>query len=432
MPLDVPAGYEPLSEHTIPTFLAGIPGLADRLGGRPSDWAVREVGDGNLNLVFLVDGPDGAVCVKQALPYLRLVGEGWPLGLRRAHFEQLALKTHGPHVGRLIPELIHYDPRLYALVMEKLEPHIILRRGMVRGIVYPHCAEHIATYMARALYQTSDLALPARAKKELMAEFCGNWELCGLTEQVIFTDPYMVHPRNRWTSPQLDDVAASVRADTDWKLAAARLKLKFLSSPEALLHGDLHTGSIMVTPEDSRIIDPEFAFFGPMGFDVGAVLGNLLLNSLAQDGHATGSDGRTDYRDWVLETVERVWTRFRELFLAQWRGGATGDAYPGAHFTDPDGIRVLEAERQAYMDRLFADSLGFAGAKITRRILGIAHNIDLEEIADPDRRALCEVRCLHLARALMVETARFGGIGDVIREVRTLREQVRAMVPPRR
>ena len=44
-----------------------------------------------------------------------------------------------------------------------------------------------------------------------------------------------------------------------------------MGSPEALIHGDLHTGSIMVTESETRVIDPEFAFYGPMGFDVGAV-----------------------------------------------------------------------------------------------------------------------------------------------------------------
>jgi 5-methylthioribose kinase len=56
-------------------------------------------------------------------------------------------------------------------------------------------------------------------------------------------------------------------------VAISRLKLKFMGSPEALIHGDLHTGSIMVTQSETLVIDPEFAFYGPMGFDIGAVLG---------------------------------------------------------------------------------------------------------------------------------------------------------------
>ena len=40
----------------------------------------REVGDGNLNFVYIVEGPEGGLVVKQALPFLRLVGDDWPLG----------------------------------------------------------------------------------------------------------------------------------------------------------------------------------------------------------------------------------------------------------------------------------------------------------------------------------------------------------------
>ncbi|WP_114392137.1 S-methyl-5-thioribose kinase [Oleisolibacter albus] len=424
MPLAMPDGYRILTEAQVPAFLAGIPTVAERLGGGPDDWRAREVGDGNMNQVFLVHGPAGSVCVKQALPYLRVVGEGWPLGLKRAWFEQMALRVQARFAPDRLPHLIHYDEMLFAIVMEALTPHRILRYGLVEGLTYPALAAQMGRFLAETLYGTSDLALPAREKKDLLGLFAGNWEMCGLTETVVFTEPYMVHPHNRWTSPQLDGVAAAVRADTDWKLAASRLKLKFLASPEALLHGDLHTGSIMVTAEDTRVIDPEFCLFGPIGFDIGALLGNLWLNALAQDGHAGPGASRDASREAVLTAAEEIWTGFRTRFLARWRGGGTGDAYPAALFVDSTGTQALEAERQAYLDRVFADALGFAGAKITRRILGISHNMDLESIADPDRRALCETRCLHLARALMVETHRFGDVTQVTAALRSLRTEV--------
>ena len=45
----------------------------------PRGPAVREVGDGNLNFVYVVEGPAGSLCVKQAPPFVRVVGESWPL-----------------------------------------------------------------------------------------------------------------------------------------------------------------------------------------------------------------------------------------------------------------------------------------------------------------------------------------------------------------
>ena len=64
------------------------------------------------------------------------------------------------------------------------------------------------------------------------------------------------------------------------------LPFRFCERAQALIHGDLHTGSVMVTRESTQVIDPEFAFYGPMGFDIGAFLGNLILAFFAQDGHA--------------------------------------------------------------------------------------------------------------------------------------------------
>lgn len=39
---------------------------------------VQEVGDGNINFVYIVTGPNGAVCLKQGLPFVR-IAQDWPL-----------------------------------------------------------------------------------------------------------------------------------------------------------------------------------------------------------------------------------------------------------------------------------------------------------------------------------------------------------------
>lgn len=427
MPDELSTGYRILNETTLPVVLGAVPQVAAVLGGLPQDWHIREVGDGNLNLVFLVEGPRGGVCVKQALPYVRAAGESWPMPPKRAWYEQRCMQVQAPHAAGRTPRLHHYDSDLYLIVMELLQPHTIMRWGMINAVRYPLFVEHITDYMARTLFFTSDLALPAGEKKALIAEFCGNSQMCRITEDLIFTDPYMECDRNRWTSPQLDRIAAAIRADGPLKRAISDLKLKFLSEAQALLHGDLHTGSIMVTEDDTRVIDTEFAFFGPMGFDVGAVIANLLINYFAQDGHATADQPRDDYQDWVLEVVEAVWTRFHDKFCALWDSARTGDAYPRALFEDAGEHAALKAARDAYMDGLWRDTLGFAAAKMIRRIVGFAHNIDLDWIEDPDVRARCEARCLRLARAMMVETGRFAGVHALTAEARRLRAETPAM-----
>lgn len=417
-----PSGYRILNETDLRDYLAGIAAVAAQLGGPADRWSITEVGDGNLNLVFIVKGTSGGLAVKQALPYVRLVGESWPLPLSRAHFEHLALTHQGRLAPGLVPAIIHHDPALALTAMELLEPHIIMRKGLVAGAIYPAFVDHITTFMARTLFFSSDLALSAAAKKEAIASFAGNHALCKITEDLIFTDPYRSAEQNRWTSPWLDATAADIRADLDLHVAVSRLKLQFLSRAEALIHGDLHTGSIMVTETETKVIDPEFAFYGPMGFDVGAVLANLLMAYFASVGHERSPGEREAFESWVLSTVDQVWSGFAGKFLELWRSESTGDAYPLSLFPGEAGAARLEAERQAYMARLFQDTVGFTAAKIIRRILGLAHNIDFELIADERRRASCEARALRLARTLMVETASFTTIEAVTRAARELRQ----------
>ncbi|WP_441236507.1 S-methyl-5-thioribose kinase [Bradyrhizobium sp. 930_D9_N1_4] len=414
--------YRILHEADLRDYLAGVPDLNALLGGDPAVWPITEVGDGNLNLVFIVKGAKGGVAVKQALPYVRLVGESWPLPLSRAHYEFLALSRQAELAPGLVPALLHHNEALALTVMELLEPHIIMRKGMVAATQYPGFVDDITTFMARTPFFTSDLARSAAEKKQGIAAFAGNHALCKITEDLIFTDPYRVAEQNRWTAPYLDALAAELRDNMELHVAVSRLKLKFMASPEALLHGDLHTGSIMVTERQMRVIDPEFAFYGPMGFDIGAVLANLLMAYFASAGHERAPGDRQAFEGWVLETVEKVWAEFARKFLDLWRAGATGDAYPASLFAGETGAARLEAERQAYMQRLFADAVGFAAAKTIRRIFGLAHNIDFELIEDSKKRAICEARAVRLARAMMLETAAFRTVADVTGTARKLRD----------
>jgi 5-methylthioribose kinase len=404
--------YRILKEGDLAAYLAADKQASSALGGAPRDWKAREVGDGNLNLVFIVEGPAGGLVVKQALPYVRLVGEGWPLPLSRAYFESEALAAQGRVAPALIPKVHRYDHDLALIVMEYLSPHIILRKGLIAGITYPKLAEDISTFMARTLFHTSDLAMPAAAKKAEIAKFAANTALCKITEDLVFTDPYWLAPMNSWL-PRLDGVAASIRADGALKVGAMELKHMFLSRAEALVHGDLHSGSIMATPEDTRVIDPEFAFHGPMGFDIGAYLANLLLAYFSQAGHEKTAGERKAYRRWILDCFVQGWTLFDAKFRALWRSHRTGDGYQRALFEDQQDEAALTLAQERYMTRLFEDTLGFAGAKMIRRTLGLAKVADMESIADTDMRAQCQTKALRFARDLVVRRDWFKSIDTV-------------------
>jgi 5-methylthioribose kinase len=414
------ATYAPVDGSRLVRALAGIPAVRERLGGKPSDWRVREVGDGNLNLIFIAEGERDGVVVKQALPYVRLVGESWPLPLERSWFEYSALTEEARHAPGLTPEIFHFDRAQAMIVMEYLRPHVIMRKGLIRGVEYPRFADDIAAFLAATLFNTSVLAGTAAEHKARLELFAPNTALCKITEDLVFTDPYREAPLNRWTRPWLDKQKQAFERDSVLKVAAQGLKYRFMTNAEALIHGDLHTGSIMATRDDTRVIDPEFAFIGPIGFDVGAVIGNLLLAYFAQGGHEEKLHARDAYREWILMQAERVWSEFERRFLESWRAAPAGDAYPASLFASADDRPAMDKERARFVRVLFEDTLGFGAAKMVRRILGLAHVEDLESIADPERRARSEAKALALARELMLGAKGFSGMGDVTAAARSV------------
>ena len=396
--------YHALTAATLPRYLSTHHQIAELLGGTHCDWQAEERGDGNLNLVFIVSGLRGQVVVKQALPYVRMVGDSWPLALSRAHFEQAALRRQCEFVPALVPAVYAVDSTMALTVMEYLTPHVVLRKGFVAGIRYPHVGEHLGQFLAGTLFGSSDLNLSADEKKRRVAEFAGNTAMCKITEDLIFDEPYFEAPLNRHTAPGLNACALEFRRDIELKLAVQAMKWRFLNHAECLLHGDLHTGSVMVSGSNTRVIDPEFAFYGPMGFDLGLLFANFMMAYLSQAGHETERGERREYGNYLLEQMERVWTSFCESFTSLWF--ARSKAAPGGDLLHPrllaDAALLNGRALQWHLQRLWQDALGFAGCEIIRRILGLAHVEDFESIADLERRAACELKALSLGRDLLL------------------------------
>jgi len=412
---NIPLNYRPLNAEALAEYLAGQPRLRARLGGDPSNWEFQEVSDGYLNLVFLVDGPNGSLCTKQSLPHVR-EDKDWRLPLDRTASEANYWRIIDPHVGGAIPEIYHFDRDFVLIAMEKLAPHQVLRGRIIAGEIYPGIGERVAEFVARSTFFTSDFYQKQEFKSERIAELKKNHVLHRIMLELVYQDPYIALERNHWTTPHLDVFAEEFRSNGDLRAAAARLALKFLTNPQALIHNDLHAGAIMLTHDDLRVIDPEFSTYGPIGVDIGIFIGHLLMGYFAQDAHAVPGEDRALQKDWLLGEIASFWLTFRRRFLELWRENGHGDAFLAAGFADAIGKAVLERERERFLDSVFSDALGFAGAAIVRCILGYAHFAELGSIADIDRKAAAEAGALGLARALLLHPERFATIADVIDE----------------
>ncbi len=401
--------YKILDAANIKEYLYLLPAIKRYFDS--DDLHIKEIGDGNLNFVFLATSAmdvSRSLIVKQAVPYLRCVGESYPLSKERMTYEIRSLETFAK-LSEHIPKIYHSDEEMSVIVMEYLGEHIIMRHGMIESVIYPKFAAHISSYLANALFKTSSLYLSNSDKSRLISDFIDNTELCKLTQDFVFSAPFMVHETNA-ELPELEDIAAKIANDVELKTKILELKYKFMNQSDALIHGDLHTGSIMVNQEETYVFDSEFAFVGPMGFDIGALIANLVMSWISHN----IQDEDKAYQEWVVETITTVWNGFSKTFVALWN-----ETKESALLIEGYASReVLEAYQKVFMLQLLRDSVGFAGCKIMRRQLGIAGVEEIRGIEDPADREKANRLALKIGEKFIKEHQNILTMDDVVKLIK--------------
>ncbi len=144
-----------------------------------------------------------------------------------------------------------------------------------------------------------------------------------------------------------------------------------------------------------------------MGFDIGAVIANLLLNYAAQPGWTSSETALKERRDWLLETVIQVWEQFESRFRTLWNEHVTD------HLARTPGYQDL------YLQKVLQDTIGFAGCKVIRRIISLSHVADIDTIADPDIKEAAERLALSIGKALVLRNRELHSIRELEDIVRT-------------
>jgi 5-methylthioribose kinase len=284
-----------------------------------------------------------------------------------------------------------------ACVMEDLSNYRLARYALMEHKIFPHFAEDITDYMVNTLLNTTDIVMDHKAKKNLVKKFI-NPELCEITEDLVYTEPYNDNKKRNIVTPEnIDFVKKELYGDKKLHLEAAKLKFEFMNNAQALLHGDLHTGSIFVKDDDlgipgaaTRVFDPEFAFYGPIGYDVGNIIANLFF--AWQNGNAAG---KSAFCDWVLAAAISVIDLFKQKFL---------DGF-AKNVTDP--MAKTEGFAEYYLATVISDTAACTGLELIRRTVGMAQVKDITTIADREKRVKAERVNILCAKDCILNRASF-------------------------
>ncbi len=204
--------------------------------------------------IWRVELPRGAVCVKRALPRLK-VAALWEAPVERNGFEWEWMRTAAAIHPGAVPELIAHDPAGGMFAMAWLDPasYPLWKEQLRAGAVAPSTAAAVGQRIGALHAATAgDQALAGRFASDAIF-------------YSIRLEPYLIA-----TASVHRDRAAPLHA-----LAEITAKTRL-----ALVHGDVSPKNILVGPEGPVFLDAECAWYGDPAFDLAFCLNHLLLKCL--------------------------------------------------------------------------------------------------------------------------------------------------------
>lgn len=354
-----------------------------------ADLSVSELSDGNINYVYRIEDPQKGrtLILKQADKVLR--SSGRPLDTKRSEIEAKVLMIQNEICADFVPKVYHYDPIMCVLLMEDIGAYKNMRYEMIERKTFVGFLDQITEYIAKTAINTTEMVITRKEKKERVAQFI-NIELCDISEDLVFTEPYTNYKnQNMITLGNEKYVKQHIYCNPSLIREAEKLKMSFMSNAQALIHGDLHSGSIFINEVGIKVIDPEFGFYGPVGYDVGNVLAHLMIPLVVCRVTDAGQSQESEFERWLLSIIGSFENCLRQKITTTFRACVKDTMVTDEFIT-------------FYIDSILSDARGFAGLEVIRRTIGDTKVLELENISDTTEKIMVERKLIDLAIELIM------------------------------
>ncbi|HEY1836193.1 MAG TPA: aminoglycoside phosphotransferase family protein [Rhizomicrobium sp.] len=229
--------------------------------------------------VWRVDLPDGPICVKRALPKLRVTAD-WRAPPERSEVEVAWLRLAAEIDPALVPKVLGEDRARHIFAMQFLPPdrYPLWKAQLAAGVVDVEFAAQVGAALARIHAATARRA-------DIAAQFDN-----GAQFRALRLDPYLLY-----TASKHPDLTAKIVAIADG-VANARI---------ALMQGDISPKNILCSPHGPVFLDAETACYGDPAFDLAFCLNHLLLKCVWRPQHRNVyCDSFTRLKDAYLKNVD--------------------------------------------------------------------------------------------------------------------------------
>jgi aminoglycoside phosphotransferase (APT) family kinase protein len=222
------------------------------LAGAEENPRAEPLAGGVSSDIWRVDLASGPVCVKRALPRLR-VAQVWEAPVERNGYEYEWFRIAAAAAPGAVPAVLAHGEGVFAMEYLDAEHHPVWKQRLREGRADPHFAGQVGRQLATIHAATA-------GRGDISDRFP--------TDAIFYAirlEPYL---------------AATGLKHRDLQPIFASLVKRTASTKACLVHGDVSPKNILVGPRGPVFLDAECAWYGDPAFDLAFCLNHLLLKCL--------------------------------------------------------------------------------------------------------------------------------------------------------
>ena len=335
-------------ENIIPYLKKYIPDFDDSLPVTIScvgEGEEEDDGDGYVNYIFRVQTSDRSYVLKQALPVARVSMA--PMTIARNKLEYEAMRIRYAIVPEYTPFVFFHDPDNNIFVMEDVSELKISRFQFNKNVRFENFGRMCGECAAKSEFYTSEFYLSRERFRKLVCCF-DNSPMRRIMEDGMFLDMFEEPIEDKF-GPEFEEFARLFSRDSRYITELYKLRRSYMSHTDALIHADYHTSNIFASDDRMKVVDMEFSFVGPFGYDLGYLTGNLISQYCSACFRPFDSEEeRKSFKAYILATIKRMYYSYFLTFASCWNE----DCKP--RYKDQTGLR------RSVFDEIMRDSVGYA------------------------------------------------------------------------
>lgn len=358
--------------------------------------------NGYANNLFLIkDENNNKVVLKQVLSYVRkaaLENVEIPLPKKRIYSEFYSLKFWRNSCPGYVPEVYLLDSDKNIIIFEYIEEMSLLRSALIRRKRFGNIDDKIASFLAKTAFYSSKYFLKEKEFNRL-SNFFDKSDTINIWDDLIFIRA-VLKPENRSINPFIKDKILDYRQDQKIIRKTNEIRSIFKNKKNSLIHGDFHSSNIFVDENKIIIFDTEFAGFGLPSFDMGRLIGNLLLNYSSLLGMNYNLH-RKKYQNYILKLINNMYNFFKDKFSKLMH----------------ENVDLKFINLDEYFSEYLYQTLSFISLTIISRLYDEGLCLDLKQIENIKNRTIAQEFAIILSKEIFYNNKKIKNIEELINMV---------------